>query len=256
MDFLALLKAALKDVEGIDFEALEAQYNKDVSGLKDKNTEVISSEKKLKDQMKEMQDKLGKLNPDEYERLKKEAEDREAEAEALAVEKAKKENDFSALLDREKAKLVKAEEKAKERELELTNKIGEITGKFHSKLVSLEIADRLKEVHVNDKLMGYVKSSFLGKAAVELDDNGKEVVVFKEGDASIPAKEFVSSWSETDEAKAVIVPPSSVGGGGQGSGASGASKFQQLEQRYVEAQKAGDNNAMLQVQHEMEQIAS
>ena len=116
------------------------------------------------------------------------------------------------------------------------------------------MADNLKEVHVGDKYLKFVKSSFLSKAGVELGDDGSEQVVINHDGAAVPIKDYIATWAEEDEAKSVIVPPTNGGGGSQGSSGGSVSRKQQLMEQLVEAEKNRDSQKMIVIQQELEQI--
>ena len=233
----------------LKFDDVDKLYNDDITGLKNKNSELIT---KLKTES------IGKqVDLDEYKRLKEEAEQRTQEEDEAAEQKAKDAKNIEFLIEREKNKLIKAQERWNQDKTALEETVNSITKKYYDKLQDLDLTRALKEVHVGDKFMKFVKSSMLSQADVELDDDGRENVVFNLNGATVPIKEYITSWAEEDEAKSVIVPPTNSGGGASGSnGGVSGSKRSQLMEQHAQAISKGDAARAIAIEQALETMGS
>jgi hypothetical protein len=247
------LKASLGDdfdVSKLAYDDIEKLYSENVNGLKNKNTELIG---KLKSQ----DGIIKQVDLDEYKKLKEEATQREADLENAEEEKAKAAKNIEALIQIERNKLLKSQERWTQEKTSLEQQVQSITGKYHTKLKDLALTEALKGIHVGDKFLKFVKSSFLSKAGIELGDNGQENIVINANGADIPIKDYFTTWAEEDEAKSVIVPPANSGGGAAGSnGGAAGSKTQQLLDGLAEAEKKGDTMTMIAIQQKLENMGT
>lgn len=242
----------MKDVEGFDAEAFKANHETQVAGMKAKNSQLMGSLKKAKDEFNSFQKKFEGMNPDTIAQMQEDYNAMKETKDLEMEENAKKTNDYNGLINREKDKLVKAEKKWQEEKNNLQIDLDSKTKKYHNHLIDLSLTKQLKGVHVGEKYLTFVKSTFLGKSIVDSDETGKDIVYIRDGNDNIPLKEYISSWAEDDEAKAVIVPPASSGGGATGSSVAGVSRKQQLLNQYAEAEKAHDGRRMNALLAELE----
>jgi hypothetical protein len=261
MDFLELLQKSILDQvktsvgeefdpSKVNFDEIKKLYEDNVSGLKNKNSELLGKLKTTEELKKKYE---SSVDIEEYKRLKEEAEKRASEQEEQDEQRLKDQKNIDALIQMEKNKLIKAQERWNKEKAELEEKVGGVTSKYYNKLKDLELTEALKGVHVGDKFMRFVKDSFLSKAGVELDENNQEKVVFNLDGSSVPLKSYITDWAEKDEAKSVIVPPANTGGGGLGSnGGIGASKKQLLQEKLAEAHKNRDAKTMIDIQQKLE----
>lgn len=259
LEFLKQYTESLKSKLGdkfdesmIDIPSLEKAYNEDIAGLKNKNSELLGKMKAAEEARKALE---SQVDIEEYKRLKEEAAQRTLESEEEAEKRAKEQKNIDFLIEREKNKLIGAQKKWESEKSEYEKQIQGITSKYHQKLIDLALTDHLKSVHVGDKYLKFVKSSFLGKAGVELGDDGNEKVIINQDGAAIPIKDYIATWSEEDEAKSVIVPPTNGGGGSHGSsGGKNVSRKQQLMDQLVEAEKKRDSQKMIIIQQQLETL--
>ena len=230
MSFIDELKVQLGTLDGVDLKKLEASYQEDIGGLKDKNAQLLGK-------MNVLKEKAGGVDLEDYNRLKNNAAKTAIEIENAEIEDAKKSQNYDFIVQKEKERLSTATERWKGERDGLQEEISGITTRYHQKLTTIALDTSLRKVGVSDKFLKYVKSSFASKAVVELDDNGVEAVFIKDNPTAIPLpiNDYISKWSTSEDAKNVISAMTSSGGGANGSGATGTSQLQQLEEAYSKA---------------------
>lgn len=170
--------------------AIKAAIEEAVTGLKNKNTELLGELKKAR--------KDSAIDPEDYNRLK---EEHSATQDKLA----------------EVTKLFKAEQtnvekikKAYETEIGFTSQL----------LIDNGLNDALSSVNVKPELAKAAKALFKSNAAIKADGDARVPVI---GDKSIA--DAIKEWSATDEGKHFILAPVNSGGGATGGG-HGAGKNQ------------------------------
>jgi hypothetical protein len=244
----------MQGVEGFDADAFKANHEAQVAGMKAKNSQLMGSLKKTKDEFSAFQKRFEGIDLDSISQMQEDYNAMKEKTDLEMEENAKKNNDYTGMLKREQEKLIKAQKKWEEEKNNLTNALDSKTKKYHNYLIDLSLTKTLKSVHVGDKYLPFVKSTFLGKSIVESDETGNDVVYVRDGNDNIPLKEYISTWAEDDEAKPVIVPPSNSGGGAGGSSATGVSRKQQVQNMIQDAQAKGDGKAMNRLMSELEKL--
>jgi len=250
-EFLNSLKEKLVKVDGVDVEEIEKNFQETIGGLKNKNSELFSKIKNYQSELGNLKEKVGSFDSEAFKKMQEELKEKKELEEKTLQEKG----NFEALLEREKNRNERELKKWNETESQYKQRLDNIQKKYHNKLVDLSLHEELKKVNVGDKFMKFVKSSFIGKAQVEVDADGKESVVINNADgSSIPITEYVNEWKESEEAKSVIIPPQSSGAGAQGSGVKGSNKLQQLEELYKEAEKNKDAKSMMRIKSQLSNL--
>jgi SMC interacting uncharacterized protein involved in chromosome segregation len=175
---------------------LQKLIDEATKGLKEKRDELLANDKKRKDELKSLQDRLEALEAEK------------ADAEQKAAEKGG---------DIEK---IKSQLEAKhKKELDTVNaKLEAANSKLHTTLVDGGITEALTKAGVAPQYLDASKALLLkNKAEIEENENG--VVVKIDGK---PLNEFVTAWAQGDQGKHFVAAPNNGGGGAQG--ADGKSK--------------------------------
>lgn len=170
-------------------DAIKEAVNDAVSGLKNKNTELLAELKKAR--------KDSAIDPDDYNRLKDEKsqlEDKLAEAQK-AIKASSSEVD----------KLKKAHESE--------------AGYVQKLLIDNGLSDAILKAGVKPELAKAAKALFAGQAAIKIDGDNRSAVI---GDKSID--DYIKDWAASDEGKHFIAAPLNQGGGGQGGSGGGQPK--------------------------------
>ena len=161
--------------------AIKAAVDEAITGLKNKNTELLGELKKAR--------KDSAIDPDDYNRLK----DEKAELETKLDETTK-------LL---KVEHLNGEKVKKAYEAE--------TGFTSQLLIDNGLSDALNAVGVKPELAKAAKALFKGSAAVKSEGDTRVALI---GDKSIA--DFVKEWSASDEGKHFVLAPHNSGGGAAG----------------------------------------
>lgn len=204
MSIATKIKKLAEEGKTDEIEKLIADHVEgEVKGLKEKNTELLGSLKKLKDENKTFNDRLEKL---------------EEEKEAIESEKNSKSGDIK--------KITEDLEKKHKKEIEkLTSQISEKDGLLTAKdkllnthVVGEGLTAALVKAKVKPEFMAAAKAVIQAEHAGEVvDENGKPVAKFN-GKA---VEEFVTGWAQTDAGKHFVVADSNSGGGSNGAKGSG-----------------------------------
>jgi hypothetical protein len=168
-------------------EAAE-EHAADVTGLKNKNSELILTNKKLRE---------GKGDPLEVERL-------EAQVEALSAESAK---------------AVRAVKKLEGERDGFKTQAESETKASHKLLIDGGLTDVLLANNVGKEFLPAVKAMLAGQVTVKADGENRTAVV---GDK--PLGDFIKEWAQGADAKIYVKAPANGGGnapGGQAKGTEG-----------------------------------
>lgn len=171
-----------------------------ISGLKNKNTELLGKLKKLKDDITEKQKVLDGIDMEGYTNY------------VDSLDKGQGGNQD----------LIKIKRELKETKDEL-EKLKGIDSEYNNVLVESAISKALDENGIDQKHKSILTSAFLGKAKVEIDDNKRNVIIDDDG-LGLPPKDFFEKWTETETGKAYLTKPDNAGAGTTGfsTGGSGA----------------------------------
>lgn len=205
MSIAAKIKKAVE--EGKTTDEINAIINEhvegEVTGLKNKNTELLGDLKKHKKTTDDLTKRLETL---------------EEEKEAIETEKNKGSGDIK--------KITEDLEKKHKKEIDkltgqLTEKDGEITAKtklLNTHVIGEGLTAALVKAKVKPEFMSAAKAVIQAETQGEVvDDNGKPVAKFN-GKA---VEEFVTGWAQTDAGKHFVSADSNSGGGSNGANGSG-----------------------------------
>lgn len=218
------LKEILGDgVEDEKIEAAIAAINEETDGL-------VKTKDKLREQVKTLDKKLKAFKDVDLEEI----ESMKAELEELReAAEAEPEGDTRKISPEErKAIEERAVKKAQDQLDALQKKYDELTAdrdgvvsKYHNTLIDRELRKAIDKVNVKPEAREVIFRAFRNDARVEVDDDGKEFVHFKnEDNLSLPPEEYLADWAKTDSAKEFIKPPENTGGGAHGGSGSGKGK--------------------------------
>lgn len=204
MSIATKIKKLAEDGKLDEIEKLISEHvDSEVKGLKDKNTELLGSLKKQKEENADFSKRLEKL---------------EEEKEAIEAEKANKSGDIKKITEDLEKKHRKEIEKLTN---QLTEKDGELTAKnklLNTHVIGEGLTAALVKAKVKPEFMAAAKAVIQAEHAGEVvDDNGKPVAKFN-GKA---VEEFVTGWSQTDAGKHFVSAEKNSGGGSNGANGSG-----------------------------------
>ena len=168
--------------------AIEVAVAEAITGLKNKNTELLGELKAAR--------KTAVIDPDEFSRLKEERDD--LKDRITEFDKALK----SAKLDTEKTLKLYNDELSRSTAMDIDSKL----------------SAALSECKVRPELIKAAKAMFSGMAKSEVKDNVRQVTM--DGKA---VSDYVKEWAATDEGKHFVAAPANAGGGAPG-GAGGDEK--------------------------------
>ena len=167
--------------------AIKTAVEEAVTGLKNKNTELLAERKKAR--------KDSAIDPDDYNRLKEEKstlEDQLAEAQKAIKASA---SEFEKL------------KKSHESEAGYVQKL----------LIDNGLSDAILKAGVKPELAKAAKALFAGQASIKIDGENRSAVI---GDKSID--DYIKEWASSDEGKHFVAAPLNQGGGGNGGGGAGS----------------------------------
>jgi hypothetical protein len=170
--------------------AIKAAVDEAITGLKNKNTELLSELKKAR--------KDSAIDPEDYNRLKEDK---------LELEHKLDETNKLLKLEQSNAEKVK---KSYETEAGFTSKL----------LIDNGLTEALVAAGVKPELMKAAKAMFVNSAVIKANGETRTALI---GDKQI--SDFVKEWSASDEGKHFVLAPNNSGGGANGGG-QGAGKNQ------------------------------
>jgi len=219
-EFLQNLKETLKDVDGIDLEAIEASANKVKSDfelekekINNKNKELLGELKKVKKRAKDAEEKLGEVDLEEYEKLKSDEESRLMSGDAEEGPKVNIE-DIKAKIERKYQTIISK----KDMEMKtLSERNKQLDEKINSTLIENEVSKYLTSGEkIRDEFKPMLTDYFKSKCFVE--DNGDEKEIYiKDSTGDTPINTFFDFWSNSEEAKAYLKAEDTSGAGTIGS---------------------------------------
>lgn len=194
------LKEFLESDEGKT--AIQAAADKEVEPLKNKNSELLDLQKKLKEKL----DSFDGIDPSEYQslvQLKRDLDEKKRQQ--LADD-----GDHDKIIDQMKKDFAKSEKEKEDLIESLTNENRQliISGSLSEAMSGANIAAPYQEAFL--ALIG-------NKVAVTDGEDGKQAVI---GDKTV--SEFVAEFVGTDQGKHFVKAPGSSGGGSSGSTGTGA----------------------------------
>lgn len=191
----------------------------DIQGLKAKNTDLITNQKKLKEQMEDLQKKLDDIDLDEYYELKDKS-------------KGSKGDDDLTKLQRELKQLTtKFEDNEK--------KLSTVQDKYNKTLKINALNAAFDEYKIDPNFRDVLKDAFLGKATTETDGDSERVLIDDGDGLGLDVNEYFKKWVDTDKGKTYLAKPDNKGAGGQDLSGSGTAKTMtrsEFQQRSPEEQ--------------------
>jgi regulator of replication initiation timing len=194
-----------KNAEGFKGIVKEMGYEtpEEIEGLKKKNTDLILDKKKMRLEMDDVKKRLDEIDVEEYIELKsKKGKDTDKDVETR--------------LQRD---LKKAEDRAKAAE----DANGKTSSFLNSVLIKAQLSDAIDANGFDVKHKDLLLSAFSGRAKVEIDDKGHNVIIDNGDTLGVPANEFFKNYAGTDSGKAYLRQATQRGSGSQSfdSGAQG-----------------------------------
>lgn len=184
------IKAVLESEDGK--AAIAKAVEEATSALKSKNDELLGEKKKMKDDLKAIQDQL-----DEIKTAKE-------EAEAAAAEKSGDVEKIKATLEAKHKKEIEA----------LSSKITDKDAKLHNLLIENGLTEALTKAGVAPQYLDAAKALIKSTNKAEIGETDGNVVATVNG---VPLSDYVSQWSQGDGGKHFISAPANGGGGSGGS---------------------------------------
>jgi len=213
--FLNKLKELLKEVEGVDINAIETEL-KSLVGTEDekqkliaKNKELIGEKRSLQEKVKNLEEQVNGFDTEELERLK------QFEADTLA----KGDNKVNIEDIKSKVELKwKNQLSAKEKELEdAKNHLTAVNSKLEDMLVDQELEKQFTTgKKVIDAHRPMLKVFFKSKVKVETDGDDR-VVYIRDNGQELPIADYFEFWKGTADAKTYLEADVNTGGGASGS---------------------------------------
>ena len=123
-------------------------------------------------------------------------------------------------MDRIRKQAAAQEAKAWEKKLkEVQDQLGNVSGKYQKRVMHGDLEEAMAEVGVLPADRKYVRRYFeaLNPSIRDDDESGMETLMFESAVGPQSAKEFVAAWAQTDEA-AKFLTPTGKGGSGAGDG--------------------------------------
>lgn len=179
-----LMKMGLTEEQA---DAVLAEHNTSVEGLKNKNSEILGKLQTQKSAVTESESELEVLRQFKQNKELEEAESKSNYEDAL--------------------KLVQEREGKKAKDLE--QKLSTYESQLHTLIVDNKLDEVLDSVKVNPALKKAAKTMLSNQLTVK---DGQAVT-----EDGVTLTELVKTWSETDEGKAFVLAAKNSGGGGQGS---------------------------------------
>jgi len=185
-------------------KALGFETPDEIKGLQKTNYELKSEKKKLQEDYISLQKKLDEVDEDDYAEYKK---SKSSGAGAKGDEISKFQRDLKKLTDQLNGEIQKNQK---------------IETEYNESLKRQEINDALGIFDSKDHEL--LRSAFLGKARIEVD-NGRRSVVIDNGDGlGLSPKDYFQKYSETDTGKSYLRKPDNRGAGSQSFNGGGGSK--------------------------------
>lgn len=172
--------------KSIGFESQE-----EIQGLRNKRDELLGTNKKMKEKIAEYEKMLDKIDIEEYNDLK------------LKNDNKSQGDEFSKL-QREFKKLSETYEKVNSEKTALE-------AEYNNSIISSTISSILDEVGIDPVHKGLLTTAYKGKAKIERDDSGRNVIIDDEGGLGLPAKEFFKKFVETETGKIYVRQPENRG---------------------------------------------
>ena len=185
-------------------KALGFETPDEIKGLQKTNFELKAEKKKLQEDYVSLKKSVDEIDMDDYTEYKK---SKSSGAGAKGDEINKFQRDLKKLTEQLNGEIQKNQK---------------IETEYNESLKRQEISDALGIFNLKDHDL--LRSAFLGKARIEVD-NGKRSVVIDNGDSlGLSPKEYFQKYSETETGKSYLRQPENRGAGSQSFNGGGGSK--------------------------------
>jgi regulator of replication initiation timing len=210
------LKEFMKDEKNAEAfkelaKAVGYETPEDINGLLKKNQELILKHKKLREENETIKKTLDEIDMDEYLELKKK------------VESSGKASDELTKLQRDLKKI--SDDLEKERKAR-----SESEGFLNRTLTENALIEALDSNGFDSKHKDLLKSAFLGKARIEMEENNRSVVLENGDGLGLPAKEFFKQFAQSENGKVYLRQPDNKGTGASGFSGTGGAKIMKRDQ--------------------------
>lgn len=191
-------------VRGMGYEGPD-----DIKGLKEKNEELLRKLKKEKEDAAEKQKILDNIDIDEYNDLRnKKGKETDKDAEARLQREIKKAEDRAKIAEEKESK---------------TNAF------LNSVLIRAQLSEAIDANNFDVKHKDLLLSAFSGRAKVEVDDKGYQVII-DNGDAlGVPANDFFKNYATSEQGKSYLRQADNRGSGSQTYNTANAGKTMKRE---------------------------
>lgn len=215
-EFLNKLKELLKEVEGVDLNAIETELKALVGNTDDKNKltvknrELTARNTELTNKIRDLETKVAGLDAEEFERLKK------FEQDTLA--KGDNKIDIEDIKSKVELKW-KNQLSAKDQIIaDLENKMKVVNEKLESNLIDQELEKHFTTgKKVLDAHRTILKDYFKNRAKVEIDGDERTIYI-KDNGQELPIADYFEFWKGTADAKTYLEADVTSGGGASGGG--------------------------------------
>lgn len=219
-EFLQSLKETLKDVEGIDLEAIETSANKvktdfelEKEKINKKNRELLGDLRNAKQKTKDAEAGLADIDLEEYEKLKTAEESRLLNGDSndgpqinIKDIEAKVERKYQAIISKKDLEMATLSERNKK-----------LDTKINSTLIENEVSKYLTSGEkIRDEFKPMLTDYFKSKCFVEEDGDDKSIYI-KDSTGDTPINTFFDFWGNSEEAKAYLKAEDTSGAGTSGS---------------------------------------
>ena len=164
----------------------------EVQGLKAKNYELLGNNKKLKEQMSDIQKKLDSIDIDSYNDY------------VNKISQSGKPDDEIAKLKRDLQTAIKQNEEYKSKHSALETEL-------NSSTINSTLSSVFDEIGIDPKHKALLLEAYRGKAKTETTDSGRTVVIDTGDSLGLPANEYFKKFAESENGKLYLKQPENTG---------------------------------------------
>ena len=164
----------------------------EIQGLKAKNYELLGNNKKLKEQMNEIQKKLDGIDIDSYNDY------------VNKISTSGKPDDEITKLKRELQTAIKQNEEYK-------SKYSALETELNSTTINSTLSSVFDEIGIDPKHKALLLEAYRGKAKTETTDSGRTVVIDTGDSLGLPANEYFKKFAESENGKLYLKQPENTG---------------------------------------------
>ena len=164
----------------------------EIQGLKAKNYELLGNNKKLKEQINEIQKKLDGIDIDSYNDY------------VNKISTSGKPDDEITKLKRELQTAIKQNEEYK-------SKYSALEAELNSSVVNSTLSSVFDEIGIDPKHKALLLEAYRGKAKIETTDSGRTVVIDSGDSLGLPAIDYFKKFAESETGKHYLKQPENSG---------------------------------------------